>query len=103
MMRFSIVLLCTLPFASVAWGHELGSFQDQVRAFTARYCVDCHGPDEQKAGLRLDALQADLADEQSLARWVRVHDKLAAGEMPPADSQQPPKGDKEDLLKRLRA
>ena len=37
----------------------------------------------------LKQLKFDLADRRAFATWVRVHDKLAAGEMPPPDEDQP--------------
>lgn len=60
-----------------------------MKPLVETYCLDCHGSDVQKAGLRLDTLQFDSDDSQSQSQWVRVHDKLAAGEMPPPDSEQP--------------
>ena len=42
-----------------------------------------------EAGLNLKQLKFDLADRRAFATWVRVHDKLAAGEMPPPDADQP--------------
>lgn len=68
----------------------------QVPAFVSKFkpliddhCIDCHGPDVQKANLRLDTLKTDLSDERSLAAWTLVHDKLAAGEMPPPKRERP--------------
>ncbi|MCB1086872.1 MAG: DUF1587 domain-containing protein, partial [Verrucomicrobiae bacterium] len=54
------------------------------------HCLDCHGPDSQKAGLRLDTLSTELSDAAALNRWVKVHDRLAAGDMPPAKRERPP-------------
>src|SRR6516162_10235959 len=58
-------------------------FETALRPLVAAHCADCHGPDVQKAGLRLDNLGTDLRDPAGAATWVKVHDKLAAGEMPP--------------------
>ncbi len=35
-------------------------FEEQVRPVLADNCIDCHGPDKQKGGLRLDSLSAML-------------------------------------------
>lgn len=72
-----------------------------LKAFVAAHCVDCHGPDESKAGLRLDTLALDLSDAPSEALWVRVHDKLAAGEMPPPEVARPPKAETAAVVKQL--
>src|SRR5690349_15362936 len=78
-----VCVLVTLAPPASASGEDAGSFQDTVQPLVEAYCLDCHGPGTQKAGLRLDTLAADLTDEKALAAWIRVHDKLVAGEMPP--------------------
>lgn len=52
-------------------------------------CVDCHGEFVQEAGLRLDTLAWEPGDPHTLETWVKVHDRLSAGEMPPPDADQP--------------
>jgi mono/diheme cytochrome c family protein len=85
----SLALVVVLATAAVA--QDLAaSFKAQVKPLVDAHCVACHGPDEQKATLRLDTLTLDLDDPKTLAQWVRVYDKLAAGEMPPPDSDRPP-------------
>jgi hypothetical protein len=54
-----------------------------VRELIANHCVDCHGAKTQKAKLRLDQLAGDFADPATFATWVKVHDRVKAGEMPP--------------------
>jgi mono/diheme cytochrome c family protein len=54
-----------------------------VRALIADHCVACHGPEVQKGGLRLDTLSGDFDEPAVFAKWVRVHDRVKAGEMPP--------------------
>lgn len=58
-------------------------------AFLKQHCVDCHGPYAQEGGLRVDQLPQDLHNPDNLALWVRLWDRVAEGEMPPADAQQP--------------
>lgn len=52
-------------------------------------CVRCHGPERAKGGLRLDRLRWDPTDEDALAHWQDVLDRLEAGEMPPEDEPRP--------------
>src|SRR5262245_1454428 len=85
LLAFCAFVLFVLLHAATAMGEDVGAFRGRVKAFVEAHCIDCHGPDTQKAGLRLDMLGADLADEAAFAKWVRVHDKVAAGEMPPRD------------------
>ena len=91
-----ITILSTLPSAGVGailalmlFGQDLSAFKDRVKPLLEGYCVECHGPDTQRAKLRLDTLQPDFRDERTLATWTLVHDKLVAGEMPPKRSDQP--------------
>lgn len=63
----------------------LAALPPQIDAFLAANCHDCHNSDTAEAGLNLDSLQAS-ADESSLAKkWVRILDRVEAGEMPPPD------------------
>ena len=84
--------------AAAAFGQDAAG---KVTAFLSEHCVSCHGPDVHKAGLRLDTLGNDLSDEASFAKWVKVHDKVAEGKMPPKKSAQPPKAESNAFLKSL--
>ena len=61
----------------------------EVAALVKNYCVDCHSGNKPKAGLNLAALKFDAAEPSTLAVWIRIHDKIADGEMPPPDDEQP--------------
>jgi mono/diheme cytochrome c family protein len=82
---------------------ESSTFDAKVRPLIEAHCVDCHGADVQKAGLRLDTLAADFADEKTAAVWTRVFDKVASGEMPPKKRERPPKPDVDAAEKYLYA
>ena len=59
-----------------------------VTTFLSTYCIDCHGPKEQKGDFRVDELKlsATAADAEN---WQLVLDNLHLGEMPPEDEKQP--------------
>ena len=61
----------------------------EVAALVKAHCVECHSGAKPEAGLNLKQLKFDLADRRTFTTWERVHDKLAAGEMPPPDEDQP--------------
>jgi mono/diheme cytochrome c family protein len=65
------------------------AFGAQFRRFADTHCGECHGPDVQKAKLRLDTLPATFNDKDTAATWVKVLDKLAHGQMPPPKSPRP--------------
>ena len=68
---------------------QAAAFEDAVRPLIENHCITCHGPEVQKAKLRLDDLQPDLQDERIMATWVKVYDKLVTGEMPPKKRERP--------------
>ena len=68
---------------------QAAAFEDAVRPLIENHCITCHGPEVQKAKLRLDDLQPDLRDERIMATWATVYDKLVTGEMPPKNRERP--------------
>ena len=60
-----------------------------VARFVEKHCVDCHDADTKKAGLDLSAAKFDPNDAKSFALWVKVHDRVRNGEMPPKDEARP--------------
>lgn len=65
-------------------------FEKGIRPFLTTYCVDCHGPRQQKANLRLDTLDADLLKGNSADSWQEVLDLINLREMPPKDATNLP-------------
>jgi hypothetical protein len=97
---FAAALFCL--FTGTVCGQEAAASREKlVSPFLATHCISCHGPDAQEAGLRLDTLGHNVSDDATMATWIRVHDKLAAGEMPPPDVKRPPKGDVDAVVGRL--
>lgn len=60
-------------------------FPDRLMPVLKRHCLECHGPDEQHGGLRIDALTADFSDRDNAIHWVEVRNAIHLGEMPPED------------------
>lgn len=58
---------------------------EPVRGFFENYCHECHDNATAKARLSLETLPAVFESDA----WVKVHDRLASGEMPPRDETQP--------------
>src|SRR4051812_12265136 len=58
MFRIPFVCLASSLFAATASGGEPVDYLRDVKPIFAKYCVDCHGPAKQKAGLRLDTAAA---------------------------------------------
>src|SRR5688572_24810931 len=68
-------------------------------AFLKKQCFDCHQGPEAVAGLDLAALATDLSDAAIQKRWVRIFDRIDAGEMPPPDAAKIPSPDRTAFLK----
>ncbi|MBK9168830.1 MAG: DUF1592 domain-containing protein [Bryobacterales bacterium] len=61
----------------------------EMRAFLGKNCVACHGPEKPPAGLNLAALPFRLDDPHARTQWVRVHDAVRDGAMPPGGGKTP--------------
>ena len=92
-------------FAASLLGMSIVGAQDfsKVRAlpFLEDHCLDCHDSATQKGELNLEELGSNLDDPKIMATWIRVHDRIVAGEMPPKKKKAPPAGEKDPFLKVL--
>jgi len=88
-LRFAILTSLAVAFASAA----------EPRAFLEKHCYECHDKETKKGGLDLESLGSE---KQQLDRWIKIHDAVADGEMPPAKKKsQPTAGDKATFLAAL--
>jgi len=77
-MRSAIFIVCLL-IGATAW-----AFDKPTAEFLEAHCFDCHGEGAAKGGLDLEKLGHDLSDPAVFAKWERLFDRVALGEMPPA-------------------
>lgn len=61
----------------------------QASAFLSQHCADCHAAGSAEGGFDVELLQEPNSLSSDFAMWVRVVDRVHAGEMPPADASQP--------------
>src|SRR4051812_18377547 len=80
--RLVVLLLWCCPIASST---RQARGADAVGDFLERHCFECHDDAARAGDLDLSALKSDVADPSAFAAWVKVHDRLEAGEMPPKD------------------
>ncbi len=66
------------------------TFEAVVRPLFEKHCAECHGAKKQKGGMRVDELQPKFDAPDTAARWLRVMERIEAGEMPPKDEDRPP-------------
>ena len=72
------------------------------RDFLEKHCFDCHDAESKKGDLDLSAFFALPFDPKTPAtfkRWVRVHDRVRDGEMPPKKRRRPPDAEIRAFLK----
>ncbi len=90
-------LLAAWPFFALSLQGALPSIQP----FLDQHCMDCHDRDVKKGDLDLSSLSTDSDDPAALKKWVRVFDRVAAGEMPPPKKKQPAQEAVQDFMAAL--
>lgn len=83
-------LRCAVLLAALLLSTAALAIDQVVDSFLAQHCVGCHSGQTREGGLDLAALSRDVSDPQGFARWVRIHDRVRAGEMPPKSEPRPP-------------
>ena len=66
--------------------------------FLEAHCYECHDADTHKGNLDLTALKQDYSNAETFAKWVKVHDRVRAGEMPPEKKTKPAAGERDAAL-----
>jgi len=74
-----------------------------IQPFLSQHCLDCHDGEVKKGGLDLSSLSTDRADAAAHKKWVRVFDRVTAGEMPPEKKPRPAAGELKPFLAALGA
>ena len=97
-MRFraSALIACSLVGISV----QTLAGEPEVRTILEQRCGDCHNGDTSEGGLNLKLTAWELADGQIREKWVRIHDRIQSGEMPP-DPHDLPNSERIELLRLL--
>lgn len=70
-------------------------------SFLDRYCTACHNEVELKGRLDLETLAYDPESSANLALWVKIHDRVKAGEMPPKEKRRPDEARTREFLAAL--
>ena len=79
---------------------DIGAEQP-IGQFVEQYCLDCHSGADAEADFRLDTLPLELTAANNFRVWAMVHGRIAKGEMPPEDFDQPDDDEKAALLAAL--
>ena len=86
MKHFLLVILFALPTLVFA---EDAMLPKDLPAFLEMHCAGCHDADEKSGGLDLESLSYRRDDRKKFATWVKIFDRVQAGEMPPEEEERP--------------
>lgn len=100
-MRLALTITIFVMAVMLGSGLQAASFDSTP--FFKRYCVECHNKETKESGLDLTSLEPQFDSAALTAKWVRLHDRVRAGEMPPAGETQPSAAEKAAFLKSLSA
>ncbi|MEY5024802.1 MAG: hypothetical protein RLZZ244_330 [Verrucomicrobiota bacterium] len=83
-----MIPLCAVLFARFANGSAPATpLPEAVTTVLEESCMDCHDRKSHKGGLDLSALSKDIQDPSVRERWIRIHDRVDKGEMPPRSGE----------------
>jgi len=91
-----LTLPCFLPAYAVLLAAAITTKAElprEVHTMFENRCLDCHDSDSKKGNLDLTTLKPDFGDAETFARWLKVHDRIASGEMPPKKKARPEVGE----------
>ena len=75
----------------------------QADEFIDQHCAGCHGDDDPEAKLDLTSLKYEPEDHANFSLWVKILDRVTAGEMPPKKKPRPERTELEAFLREMGA
>ncbi len=69
-----------------------------VGDFVSAQCLDCHRGNSAEANMDLSALPLSIEVRENFDAWVKVFDRVSAGEMPPKDAGEVPHAQRQAFL-----
>ena len=97
MSRFSIVpLFIALILNNESVARSL-DYQNNILPLLEVYCLDCHSNDKAEADVNFDNFRTIQDIKKDPKVWIKVDSMLSSRQMPPRDSDQPSKNDREVL------
>lgn len=83
-MRLQTLILAALYVSS------LPAFAaDNLTEFFRAHCDECHDAQTKQSGLDLSQLKPPGESDESFVPWIKIHDRIEAGEMPPREQPRP--------------
>ncbi len=98
---FFIATVRAIDEPSKARKEVTSDFDQRVMTMLQARCYACHDQQTAEGKLDLKALPKDLDNAATFAMWVKVHDRVRDGEMPPKDETRLTSVEKSDFLSAL--
>ncbi|KAA5823672.1 DUF1592 domain-containing protein [Algibacter amylolyticus] len=73
-------------------------FKNNIKPVMQKHCYDCHGPEKEKGGVRLDVLNWDMINGPDAEGWHSALDMINSGEMPPKEEPQLSDQERRDVV-----
>ena len=84
-----MILRCRTLVSAIVALHAICCNAADRSAFLERHCYECHDSESKKGGLDLTLLKLQPDQPSNFNAWVKVHDALSKGAMPPAKKLRP--------------
>jgi hypothetical protein len=88
-LSLTIALGIVALFSGGSLSAATAALSEDVLAFTEKHCSSCHNDVDKEGELDLTSLAFDASDPANFALWVKVHDRVQSGEMPPKEKKRP--------------
>ena len=73
-------------------------FHKDIKPLIDKYCTSCHGPEKQKAKLRMDTLNPNMLVGHDAEMWQEALDLINISDMPPEKSKAQPSREERQLM-----
>lgn len=95
-----LAILVSSAFSLSAQGEEadLAKQWATIQPLLLQHCGDCHTGEEAQAGIRLEKYRSPGEILQARKTWLKIHQQIEAGIMPPVQSEPIPAAEKVQIL-----
>jgi hypothetical protein len=89
LVSHSSFLSLALLIAVAAGPVRAAGLSEDAIGFVDRHCSSCHNDVDKEGGLDLTTLAFQPGDAANFTTWVKVHDRVQSGDMPPKEKKRP--------------
>lgn len=101
MNRLCVLMLAAVVLIPLSGRHEASADEPELQAFLRKHCFVCHDSETKEGGLDLTSLELKLDENDLFTRWVKIHDRIQSGEMPPPTEPRPPAREVAEVTKSI--